>query len=327
MQEKQIIKFIKGELNVDERQKAIKWIRSSSENQAKFNLLKATHIGATFKQTSGDNSAIYYKRFSRKVKSKQGYKYISAIASLIVISVFLINYFYQPVEKTEITEIPATDIIEKNIINNVTSKGVKSEVILPDGSKVVLNADSKLTYPKKFSDSTRNVTLIGEAFFDIEHNSNRPFIVDANEIKIKVLGTTFNVKSYSKDEKIETTLVSGKVELIKHSDTTPIELAPSQKGIFYKSQNKLKIEEVNSSNIIAWKEGTLIFKNTSMSQVAIDLERKYNVKFIINSQKLLNYEYTGTFDNLTINEVLKLLVISSPIKYVIKDEKVILEMN
>jgi len=327
MQEKQIIKFIKGELTVDERQKAIKWIRSSSENQAKFNLLKATHIGATFIDTSGDDSAIYYKRFTQKVKSKQGYKYISAIASLIVISIFLINYFDQPVEKTEITEIPTTDIIEKNIINTVTSKGVKSEVILPDGSKVILNADSKLTYPKKFSDSTRNVTLIGEAFFDIEHDSNRPFLVDANEIKIRVLGTTFNVKSYSKDEKIETTLVSGKVELIKDLDTTPLELAPSQKGVFYKSQNKLKIEEVNSSNIIAWKEGTLIFKNTSMSQVAIDLERKYNVNFIINSQKLLNYEYTGTFDNLSIIEVLDLLVISSPIKYVIKDEKVILEMN
>ncbi len=132
------------------------------------------------------------------------------------------------------------------------------------------------------------------------------------------------MRSYEKDKKVETTLVTGKVELIKDKET-PIVLAPSQKAVFYKKENKLEIEEVKSLEVVAWKEGKLIFKKTSLQEVVVDLERKYNVKININSQKLLNYEYTGTFDNLSIDEVLKLLTISSPIKYSIKNGKIILE--
>ena len=149
-------------------------------------------------------------------------------------------------------------------------------------------------------------------------------IVHTNKIKIKVLGTSFNVRSYENDEKIETTLVTGKVEFIKDKDT-PIILAPSQKAVFHKKENTLEIEEVHSEDIVAWKTGKLIFKKTSLQEVVVDLERKYNVKININSLKLLDYEYTGTFDNLSIDEVLNLLTISSPIKYTIENEKIILE--
>ncbi len=325
MQEKHILEYIKGHLSPEERQHINDWIRSDINNQKKFNLLKAKHVASSFNEVSGDDSNVYYKKFSEEVKVKKNFKHLMVASSFLLITFFFINYF----SSSEInTKAPNSlnDIIDNNIVNTITTKGGKSEIILPDGSKVILNADSKLSYPKIFNDSIRHVNLIGEALFDIEHDSSRPFIVDANEIKIKVLGTTFNVKSYSKDKKIETTLISGKVELIK-DEGVPVELTPSQKGIFYKNKNKILIEEVNSSNIIAWNEGKLIFKNTSMSEVALDLERKYNVKFIINSQKLLDYEYTGTFDNLTINEVLDLLAISSPIKYSIQDEKVTLEMN
>jgi hypothetical protein len=325
MQEKQILKFIKGELNDVEKQYVIDWIRNHSDNQKRYNILKATYISSSFNETSNSNSDIFFKRFNKKVRAKNNYKHIAIAALFVLISFFFINYFNQA-EIINKTSDQQKELVDINIINTVTSKGGSSNIILPDGSKVVLNADSKLSYPKIFNDSMRNVTLVGEAFFDVKHDSKKPFIVDANEIKIKVLGTTFNVKSYSKDEKIETTLVTGKVELIK-DDETPVILAPSQKAVFYKTQNKLKIEEVNSSNVVAWKKGKLVFKNTSMKEVVIDLERKYNVKFIINSQKLLEYEYTGTFDNLSINEVLELLIISSPISYTLQDEKIILDMN
>lgn len=325
MQERQILKFIKGELNEAEKQHVIDWIRNHSDNQKRYNILKATYIASSFNETSSNNSDVFYKKFNKKVRVKNNYKYVAIVASFVLISFFSFNYFNQT-EVLNKTSDQLKELVDINIINTITSKGGNSNIILPDGSKVVLNADSKLSYPKIFNDSIRNVVLIGEAFFDIEHDSKRPFIVDANEIKIKVLGTTFNVKSYSKDEKIETTLVTGKVELIK-DDETPVILAPSQKAVFYKTQNKLKIEEVNSSNVVAWRKGKLVFKNTSMKEVVIDLERKYNVKFIINSQKLLEYEYTGTFDNLSIDEVLELLIISSPISYTVKDEKINLDMN
>jgi len=325
MQERQILKFIKGESNKAEKQHIVDWVRNHSDNQKIYNILKATYIASSFNEISSNNSDVFYVKFNKKVRVKNNYKYVAIAASFLLISFFSINYFNQA-EVLNKKPDQQKELVDINIINTVTSKGGNSNIILPDGSKVVLNSDSKLSYPKIFNDSIRNVTLIGEAFFDIKHDSKKPFIVDANEIKIKVLGTTFNVKSYSKDEKIETTLITGKVELIK-DDETPVILAPSQKAVFYKTQNKLKIEEVNSSNVVAWREGKLVFKNTSMKEVVIDLERKYNVKFIINSKKLLEYEYTGTFDNLSINEVLELLIISSPISYIRKDEKINLDMN
>ena len=316
MQEKLLFKFIKGQLNPADKRKIYEWIRKHPDNQKNFNRLKAQYVASTFSEVSNDDSHIHYKKFSKEVRIQRKYKYVLSIASVNIISFFVFNHF----ETSNISNNKSLDTNLQDQYSTIISKEGNHEVTLPDGSKITLNVDSKLTFPKAFSDSLREVTLTGEAFFDITHNQKKPFIVNANKIKIKVLGTSFNVKSYNMDEKIETTLVTGKVELIKDKET-PVILSPSQKAVFYKSQNKLKIEKVNSSNVIAWRDGKLIFNNTSMTDVVADLERKYNVKFIINSPKLLAYEYTGTFDNLTIDEVLGLLVISSPIKYSEKDGK------
>ncbi len=325
MNKKQLLRYLKGDMDSVEKRKTIEWIRKSPENHKVFNILKAEYIASTFKDVPNNNSDFFFERFKNIIKKRKLDKYLYAAASIFVLFLFLWNANNKP-NNTVIQDNPqvvSTNIIPEEI-NLITYRGDKKEIYLPDGSKIVLNAESELIYPKEFNDSIREVTLIGEAFFDIKRNVNKPFIVNTNSIKIKVLGTSFNVKSYDKDKKVETTLVTGKVELIKDKET-PIVLAPSQKAVFYKKENKLEIEEVKSLEVVAWKEGKLIFKKTSLQEVVIDLERKYNVKININSQKLLNYEYTGTFDNLSIDEVLKLLTISSPIKYSIKNGKIILE--
>ncbi|MCL6294481.1 FecR family protein [Jejuia spongiicola] len=325
MNKKQLLRYLKGDMDSVEKRKTIEWIRKSPENHKVFNILKAEYIASTFKDVPNNNSDFFFERFKNIIKKRKLDKYLYAAASIFVLFLFLWNANNKS-NNTVIQDNPqvvSTNIIPEEI-NLITYRGDKKEIYLPDGSKIVLNAESELIYPKEFNDSIREVTLIGEAFFDIKRNVNKPFIVNTNSIKIKVLGTSFNVKSYDKDKKVETTLVTGKVELIKDKET-PIVLAPSQKAVFYKKENKLEIEEVKSLEVVAWKEGKLIFKKTSLQEVVIDLERKYNVKININSQKLLNYEYTGTFDNLSIDEVLKLLTISSPIKYSIKNGKIILE--
>ncbi|MCF7568530.1 DUF4974 domain-containing protein [Sabulilitoribacter arenilitoris] len=326
MNKKQLLRYLNGNMDSVEKRKTIEWIRKSPENHKVFNILKAEYIASTFKDVPNNNSDFFFERFKNIIKKRKLDKYLYAAASVFVLFLFLWNANNKP-NNIVIQNNP--QVVSKNIIpeeiNLITYRGDKKEIYLPDGSKIVLNAESELIYPKEFNDSIREVTLIGEAFFDIKRNVNKPFIVNTNSIKIKVLGTSFNVKSYDKDKKVETTLVTGKVELIKDKET-PIVLAPSQKAVFYKKENKLEIEEVKSLEVVvAWKEGKLIFKKTSLQEVVIDLERKYNVKININSQKLLNYEYTGTFDNLSIDEVLKLLTISSPIKYTIKNGKIILE--
>jgi len=116
------------------------------------------------------------------------------------------------------------------------------------------------------------------------------------------------------------------VELLREEET-PIILIPSQKAVFNKSEKKMKIEEVVSQDVIAWKTGSLVFNRTPMEQVALDLERKYNVEISIHSPKLLKYEYTGTFDNLNLEESLRLLMVSSSIDYEMLKNKIILKMK
>ncbi|MDO5977643.1 FecR family protein [Flavivirga spongiicola] len=326
MNKKQLLKYIKNDLNSVEKRKTIEWVRKSPENQKVYNVLKAEYIASTFKDVPNVNSDFFFQRFKNSIKKRKLDKFSYIAVSIAIITILIFN-FKEVISLNNIIPQESTQISQaapNGHFSFITNRGDKKEVYLPDGSKIVLNADSELTYPKEFNDSIREVTLIGEAFFDIKRDENKPFIVNTNSIKIRVLGTSFNVKSYAKDTKVETTLVTGKVELIKDEET-PIVLAPSQKAVFHKKENKLEIEEVKSLDVVAWKDGTLIFNKTPLREVAIDLERKYNIEININSLKLLNYEYTGTFDNLSIYEVLKLLTISSPIKYTIEGKEIFLE--
>ncbi|WP_242203086.1 FecR family protein [Aestuariivivens insulae] len=326
MNKKQLIKYLNNELDAIERRKTIEWIRKHPDNHKKFNMVKAEHVVSTFKNIPNNpvNNSVFFERFKNSIKKRKPKKLLLyGCASAIVIIALLWNSSVLVNNSETIIQNPQKATIAKSdgSVRFTTKRGDRKEVYLPDGSKIILNADSQLIYPKEFNDSLREVTLVGEAFFDIKRNIYKPFIVNSNNLKIRVLGTSFNVKSYSKDKKIETTLVTGKVELIKDEET-PIILAPSQKAVFYKKENKMEIEEVKSHDVVAWKDGSLIFNKTPLHEVAIDLERKYNVKININSQKLLNYEYTGTFDNLSIYEVLKVLTISSPIKYSVKNKEI-----
>ena len=326
MRKRQLIKYIKNDMHVFEKRKTIEWIRQSPENQKKFNIVKVKYITSNFQGIRSDkNKEAFFDRLLLSVKKRELKRFIYVSASVLILFFALVNrdrFFFLKHKVSLEQSIEVNENME--LLSSVTMRGAKKEIMLPDGSKVTLNTDSELIYPEVFNDSLREVTLIGEAFFDVKSDVSKPFIVYANKIKIKVLGTSFNIKSYSDDKNIETTLVTGKVELIKDKET-PIILAPSQKAVFHKVENTLEIEEVNSNDVIAWKTGKLIFNKTSLQEVVADLERKYNVKININSLKLLDYVYTGTFDNLSIDEVLNLLTISSPIKYSIKNEEITLE--
>ncbi|GAA3562192.1 FecR family protein [Snuella lapsa] len=326
MNKKQLVRYIKNDMDAIEKRKTIEWIRKHPDNHKKFNMVKAQYIVSTFKDipNNPDSNSFFFERFKNSIKKRKPKRlFLYACASVIIMLSVLWNQgsFENSTETIVETPQQINSAHSDGSVHFTTKRGDRKEIYLPDGSKIVLNAESQLIYPKEFNDSLREVTLIGEAFFDIKRNIYKPFIVNSNNLKIKVLGTSFNVKSYDGDKKIETTLVTGKVELIKDEET-PIVLAPSQKAVFYKKENKLEIEKVYSHDVVAWKDGRLIFNKTPLQDVVVDLERKYNVKININSQKLLDYEYTGTFDNLSINEVLKVLTISSPIKYAIENKEI-----
>lgn len=160
--------------------------------------------------------------------------------------------------------------------------GKTSDITLPDGTRVFLNAGSKLIYPENFEGNTREVFITGEAFFDVIHDNLHPFIVQTNDFRVKVLGTRFNISAYPSDNIFETVLAEGKVSMEKNSsglfDKT-IDLVPGQLASFDRSTKETSITVVDIGNYILWTEGLLKFESTDLSRITKRLERFYNVSF------------------------------------------------
>lgn len=197
--------------------------------------------------------------------------------------------------------------------------GKRFELKLSDGTNVHLNAGTKLKYPVQFvSDENRQVFLDGEAYFEVTKDPTHPFIVNANDMDIKVLGTKFNVTSYSKDQKTYTVLVEGSV-LAKNNlvENDQVLLKPGNRVYF--EVNNLKTEAVEVKKYIAWISGELMFIDDSFQVISNKLERKYNVEIINNYPALNNIMVTATFKDEDINQVLKTFQTYEAFDYTIKN--------
>lgn len=209
-------------------------------------------------------------------------------------------------------------------------RGQKSVLILPDGSKVWLSVDSKLTYNKDFGGAgRREVRLEGEAFFNVVHNDTLPFIVHtSSSIRIAVLGTSFNVKSYKEDETVETTLVEGKVSIDKlernGEAVANLILQPNQRAVFFKESNTLNVQEVNATNVSAWRHDYLVFEETPFTAVLTQLERWYDVTIHLpeDDKSNLPCTLTANIQQESLEDVLKLLETSHRITYSIRGNEV-----
>ncbi len=160
--------------------------------------------------------------------------------------------------------------------------GKTSELLLPDGTKVFLNAGSRLIYPEDFTGKTREVFLAGEAFFEVKQDKQHPFIVQIEDFRVKVLGTRFNVSAYPNDNVVETVLAEGKVSIEKNNAGVldkAIELSPRQMASFDRTTKETNVKIVDTDNYILWTEGLLKFESTDLSRITKRLERFYNVRF------------------------------------------------
>lgn len=198
--------------------------------------------------------------------------------------------------------------------------GIQTDFILPDGSHVWLNSCSIFKYPGSFQGELRQVELIGEAYFDITKDPDRPFIVKAGNLNVEVKGTTFDVINYPDDSQIEVILESGQVNLFtgNYKDYDLIALMePGEKATYNTSRNITSIQNVDVDKYTVWKNGILIFRDDPMNEVTRKLSRRFNVDIELQSLDLKEYVYTATFINESLAQILELLKISAPIKYTI----------
>lgn len=183
----------------------------------------------------------------------------------------------------------------------IISYGKKSMIVLSDGTKVWLNAGSQLVYPAVFSSKTRQVTLIGEAFFDVTKNPQNPFIVRASDVSVQVLGTRFDVSAYPDDKIIQTVLEEGKVNL-KYSGKGilgreyVVEMQPNQMVEYDRTSGEASSKMVDVSKYISWKDGMLEFEKADLGRALMQVERFYNVKIHLADPGIGTYKLSGKLD-------------------------------
>lgn len=194
--------------------------------------------------------------------------------------------------------------------------GMRSKVVLPDGTKVWLNAGSRIRYTIPFVRETRVVDLVGEAFLDVVKNQESPLDVKFNHITVRVLGTQFNVKAFPEDRQMEVVLKEGNIRLQNENKGAddPVFLKPGQQWSYDKTTNTAALKMVDADKYSAWHKNLLVLDKMPMADVARQLERWYDIRVDILDQSLYQYKFTTVFEDEPLHRVIELLEMSSPIQ-------------
>lgn len=204
----------------------------------------------------------------------------------------------------------------------VAERGQKSSVTLPDGSHVWLNSASRITYTSDFNKKNRNITLEGEAYFDVAKNKKIPFVVNASEMSITAVGTEFNVRNYSDEDEVCTTLVEGKV--IASTLGCDISLTYGQEAVLNRDSGEMSFAVVSDLNhMVPWRSNEILLDGESLDNLSRILSRMYNVDVYFENDSIKTYTYTGLIRNNSLQNVLELVSNTSPVAYGIYDDKIV----
>jgi transmembrane sensor len=193
------------------------------------------------------------------------------------------------------------------IIQTGSNPAEPSIVVLPDGSTVKLNASSTLQYPEQFAASDRRVELIGEAFFEVRHESAHPFIVEVNNVQIEDLGTSFNISAYPGHEKVEVNVASGSVRFTNTAKNEAAVLYAGSRGKYLKQSGTIEVVNELSVNYLSWITKELSFHHTPLASVFEQLENIYHVKVVYADPKIANIPYTANFDKFQLGDIVNVI--------------------
>lgn len=277
-------------------------------------LRKAQALGDDIKEMESINVLEAYRHTQSKIDenrkriiSNRLMRYAAFLTIPLLMSSLILGYLYWGTESEErYAEITA-------------SMGTVVRYELPDHSVVWLNSGSALRYPTEFKKDNRDVELKGEAYFEVEADSNRPFYVNTpNGMSVYVYGTKFNVAAYEDDNYIETVLEKGKVNVITPNRET-IALAPGEQLLYDKQTRESIKNSVDVYGKTAWKDGKLIFRNASLDDIFKRLERHFNVDIQFNNKHSKEYKYRATFRTETLSQIMDYLAKSAALKWKIQE--------
>lgn len=220
----------------------------------------------------------------------------AAAAVLIVVGVI---YLFNKSANT------AGEMVMQNLVTTETS--AQKQVTLPDGTSVWLNRESELLYPENFTQNTREVYLKGEAFFDVAHDADKPFIVHAGISKSTVIGTSFNLRAYGKEDEIRLTVVSGKVAFTLTNDREQVFVTPGNMALLERNTKKMHNGENTDLNFLSWKTNELTFNDCSMTELLATLARHYGIGFTVENEATNDCRFTGDFRGTGLDNTLQII--------------------
>ena len=200
-----------------------------------------------------------------------------------------------------------------------TPIGGEYSLVLSDGTKVFLNADSELKYPVEFSDGKRIVDLKGEAYFEVHKDSLRPFIVRMNGAEVTVLGTSFNVNTYGDDGQIYTTLVNGSVRVSSMKNKQEEILKPGMQSVMNVQSGLLTVRKVDVEPYVAWREGRFVFRAMTLDLIMRQLQRWYDFEVFYQNSELKDYEFRGVIKrDMDLDKVLSVIKVTTNVDFEVK---------
>jgi hypothetical protein len=303
----------------------VAFLKKYSLNENEFAYASKFLSNFSFNQKSVPDSEIDYAlsklknrifRLSSVTPKSQGkaslFTIFTRIAAILSVPLLLSSiYFYSELHKQKQQYSSSTP----NVYNTFKAPlGARTQVVLPDGSLVWLNSGSSLTYPSRFDTESRKLILDGEAYFEVVKNESIPMEVSTGQLKVKVYGTKFNLNAYADEDRIETTLVEGKVALMPKNNKKEINLEPGYNASFSLTDQHMEISKVEDMDAyIGWKDGKLLFRDEQLVRIVKDLERRYNVDIQVTDVSLYEYTLYATFIDENIEQVLDIFSNSIPI--------------
>jgi transmembrane sensor len=224
---------------------------------------------------------------------------MSRVAAILVLTMGL-AFIVGPIAKIEVP-LEEELVVETSVLRQ-TGSGEKIYLTLGDGTKIWLNSSSKVEFPQKFAKDHRLIRLEGEAYFEVERDSLRPFIVHANGLTTTVLGTSFNINTKAPG-KVKVSLVSGKVEVSSSQNQTS--LSPGEMLDYDNTKDSHTVRKFKVANILAWKDGVLLFQKATLSEVKAELEEWFGVKIKLQNASGITWEFSGEYRQQTLEEVLE----------------------
>ncbi|MDR1403717.1 MAG: FecR family protein [Tannerellaceae bacterium] len=206
--------------------------------------------------------------------------------------------------------------------------GKTSSIIMSDGTKIWVNAGSRVVYPTIFNERRREIYVEGEVYLEVAHNPDCPFILKTNELEVNVLGTSFNVEAYKNDDYQSVVLAAGSVSVKKINNKDNTTIKPNQKFTFEPNTQITRLENVDVLNFISWKYGFLIFEKEKLYNVLKKIERYYNIRLSYNPEKMKHISLSGKLDlKDDIEETCKIISITAPVEYVIGENEIIINVK